>query len=65
MEEGRGGKEGRVWEKKVKCIVAYLLSEMFNASAIYLHKGRLPSGERGQIYSTPQATGGSKVDEET
>lgn len=52
MEEGRGGRDGRVSEKKVKCIVAYLLSELFNAYAIYSHMGWVPSGERGQIYTT-------------
>ena len=48
------GKEERVWVKEVKHIVAYLLSELFNASAIFSPEGRVQSerGERGQIYNT-------------
>lgn len=57
-EEREGGRtwgEKGVYEKKkVKHIVAYLLGELFNASAIFSPKGRVvsESGERGQIHTT-------------
>lgn len=63
---GGGGKEGRVWEKKVKRIVAYLLSELFNASAIFSPGGQGAEWKgRGGDRFTLQGTGGSKVEEET